>query len=96
MQKLSVDRHDQIPSGAIVSMLAEVNALPGSEIQPVVGEGHRDGGSQYRGLQVGGHVVTTFIVVQVVLVSFRDHPVEMRLKVGSDCGIRIFVDCQAR
>jgi hypothetical protein len=43
---LSLNRRHQTAAAAMVSMFAQINALPGAQVQPAVGDGNGQGGAQ--------------------------------------------------
>lgn len=81
---------------AVVAELAEVNALPCSEIEPSVGDGYGERRSGNNGFGMGRHVVGPFKGVEVVGRTFRHKFVEYGVEVLPHVGVGVFVQRQGR
>lgn len=75
-------------------MFAEVDALPGSEMQASISQGYGQALSEQRGLQMCRHIVRPFVGVLVVGSVFGSEPVEMLFEIRTNIGAGILVEGQ--
>ena len=81
-------------ASSIVAELAQVDALPGAQIQASAADGDGEAWPDDARLGMGGHVVSAFERVFVVGLTFLHQVVEDGLHVGAYVGVGIFVDAQ--
>ena len=90
-------RRDLAPMGP-VAMLEEVEPLPGPEPHPTLGHRDLEAGREQGRLDVGGHVVGTFLGVFQIghggIVAWRDKAMKERAEIRSNVGIGVFLDEQ--
>lgn len=87
--------HNQIPSACPVPELAQINALPNTQVEAAIGDGDGDAAANQGGFGVGGHVVVAFEGVGVEAFAFADQVVEDGGEVGLDVGVGVFVEGEA-
>jgi hypothetical protein len=76
-------------------MLAEINSLPGPEVQTAIGNRNRKAVSEYRSFDVGRHIVGPFASVNERRI-FRAQLVGSSFHINANVRISIFVDRQTR
>ena len=91
---LSVDGGDNPARPAIIAELAEIDALPGAEIQASVGYGYGQAHAEQRTLGVGRHVVGPFEHVVIIRLILPYDMVHDLLHVGTHVGVGILVDAE--
>ncbi len=79
----------------MIAVFAQVNSLPGAQIQPTIRDWNRNRVSQHSGFQMGGHIIGPFIIVLVIRLVFGDCLVEKTLKVSSYRWVGVLVNSQA-
>ena len=72
---LSYYRCYDFPGSSVISELTEVNALPGAQVEPSVGDGNVDAHTGNDALGMCGHVVRAFEDVTVVRHILRYEPI---------------------
>src|SRR6478672_495251 len=83
---LSPGGRDQRPRAAVVAVLAEEDALPGSEREAAAGDRQGQRGAEQGGLYMGGHVVVALEGVGPVGSAFGNGAVEPGLEVVPHVG----------
>ena len=86
------DGDNYFAGAAIVAEFAEVNALPGAEIQAPVGDGDSDRGADKSGFGVGRHIVIAFAGVAIKGFALLHKSVENSCEVNLHVGVGILVD----
>ena len=89
---LRKDGSDYFPCTRPISKLAEIDALPGAEVQPVICDRQSHGAARQHSLDMGRHIIGAFIIMGVVFFSFYHYPVEGGFEIIQDGGIGIFID----
>jgi hypothetical protein len=84
------------PASSVVSMLAKINALPGSKIQLSIRDWNCKRVSHQGSFNMSRHVIGSFRIVFVMGCIFRYHFVEMTFEVNPHSRVGIFVNRQAR
>ena len=77
-------------------MFAEVDPLPGPEVETPVRDGNRETAAKERGLDMRGHIVGPFNVVREIGGVFGGELIEVALQIRPDRRIGVLVDCQGR
>lgn len=82
-----------------VAMLEQVNALPRSKRHAPVQNGNRHADWKQRRLDMGGHIVGSFVSVGQVghgwISGWRHQPLKEGGQIGPDLGVRVFLDQKA-
>ena len=86
------DCGDDAAARGAVTELAEINPLPGAEVEPAAGHGNGEFDARECRFGMCGHVVVAFERVDVVGFALADQPVEDGREVRADVGIGVFVD----
>ena len=89
-----VDSGYDAAGAAIVTKFAEVDALPGAEVEPTAGDGDGEADAEKGALGMGGHVVESFHGVVVIGFVFANEVVHDLFHIAADVGVGIFVDGQ--
>ena len=89
------DCHDQSPSTPVVSIFAEVDALPRPHVQTAIGDGNRQADSAECRLGMSRHVVGTFQRVLVLRSVLGNQPVENGLHVHAHIRVAVLVDAES-
>jgi hypothetical protein len=76
-------------------VFTQINTLPYSKVKLSVTNGDTHRTAKQRGLDVGGHVVVAFIIMEVVRGIFWYYFVEMGFKILTYGRVSIFVDGKA-
>ena len=79
----------------MIAELAEIDSLPGSQIQAAIGDGNRQADSEQRAFGMSRHVIKAFHRVSVVWLSLLDHVIQDRIHIRPDIRIKILVDVQS-
>jgi len=87
--------NNDLPAAAVVAVFAEVDALPGTEVEAAVRDGDAQRRPEQDALDVRGHVVVSFVGVDVVGLVVGDVG-EEALHVRSDGRVGVFVDAERR
>lgn len=85
---------DQVAAAAVLAMLAEIDSLPSSELEPTPSYWQGELAADQDGFDVRGHVVWPLQSVLVVGRAFRDHLVEMAFQISTYIRIGILIDRQ--
>ena len=91
----SYDGYDELACPAVVAKLAEIDALPGAQIQPAAGNGNGDADAAEGRLGVGRHVVSALQRVLIFWTILGHQTVEDRFHVHTHVRIAILVDAQS-
>ncbi len=86
--------HHDFALVATLAMFPNVNPLPGSEDEATIGDRDGFGGVGERGADVGGHVVSAFVIVGVGII-LGDETMEKGFEVFEDARIGVFLDEEA-
>ena len=57
---LAVNCSYQPAGAAVIAEFAQVNALPGTQVEPAVGNGNTYGRADQSGFDMGGHIIRAF------------------------------------
>lgn len=91
---LSIYRSHDLSRPTIVAELAEVNALPRTEIQPAIrdrdGEAHTKEGT----LGMGWHIIVTFQYVVVIRLVLLDEMIHDFLHIRTHIRVGVFIDTE--
>ena len=82
-----------VPTMRRAAVLEQVDALPGAEHGPAIGDRDRQAGRGQRRTKMGGHVVGAFVVMLVPIAFWRDAG-EVALDVAARSGGGILLDQQ--
>ena len=85
---------NQVAAAAVLAVLAEIDSLPSSELEPALSYWQGERAADQDGFDVRGHVVWSLEGVLVVRSAFRDHLLEMAFQISAYIGIGILVDRQ--
>lgn len=91
---LSIDGRYDAAFAAIVAEFAQVDALPGTEIQFPVRDGNGQAHSEQRAFGMGRHIVPAFHDMFIIRLVFLDDVVHDLVQVGAHIRIGILVDGQ--
>ena len=86
------DGGDELPLSAVVAVFAEIDSLPGAEVEVAFGDGDGDAHAAQDGLGVGGHVVGAFEGVLIAGQVFGHEAIEDGLHIDSHIGVTVLVD----
>ena len=75
------------------TMFAQVDSLPGTQVEPALSDGDRKGATQQRRLDVGRHVVGAFARMPIGK-RFRSDRLQGVFQIVGDVGIGVFVNRQ--
>ena len=89
---LFVNRCYDAAVAAVVAEFAEVDALPGAEVEAAIGDGDGEAYAEEGALGVGGHVVGSFHGVLVVGLVLSHEAVHDLVHVGAHVGVGILID----
>ncbi len=81
---------------AVVAELAQVDALPCAEIEATISDGEGESGAYYGGFYVGGHIVRTFISVEIIWGVFGNEAVKNCREVMAHIRVGILIESQCR
>ena len=87
-----VERDNQRAAAAVVAVFAQVDALPGADVQASIGDGDRQAVSEQAAFQVRGHVVATFIRMAVVRFILRHQAIKETLEILPHRGVGILIN----
>lgn len=87
---------DDFTAARMISVLPQVNALPGAQHQLSLLYGDAQLGRRQCRLDMGGHIIGPLQCVRVEGVAFRYQPVEPVLQIDARTVIVILLDQQAR
>jgi len=90
----AMDRGNDFSAAAIVSKFAEIDALPGAQVQSPVSDGEGNFCSYDGTFSMGRHIVLTFHRVQIIGRIFFYDMIENLFHIFSDIGVGIFIDGQ--
>ena len=90
--RLGIERRYQIASAAPIAEFAEIDALPHSQIQAMVGNWNGHGESDKRRFNMRGHIVIAFYRVPIKGFALLNEPVETVSEVFPHRRIGVFVD----
>ena len=79
-----------------MSMLPEKHALPGAQQKATGFDWDRERGRRERGLQMGRHVVGSFLGMRIRGIVFGDEATEPGFEVAARRRIRVLLDQEAR
>ena len=91
----SYDGYDELACPAVVAKLAEIDALPGAQIQPAAGNGNGDADAAEGRLGVGWHVVSALQRVLILRTIFRHKAIKNRFHIHTDIRVAVLVDAQS-
>jgi len=81
---------------AMITVLAQINALPGSQRQSACRDRQTELTAKYAGLEVRREVVLAFVVMLIVVRSLWDQTIEKSFEVATYRRIGVLVDGQRR
>src|ERR1700759_4242302 len=80
----------------MITVLAQINALPGSQCQTTCRNRQTDLAAKHAGLEVRREVVQAFVVMLIAVCSLWDQTIEKSFEVATDRRIGVLVDGQRR
>ena len=72
-----------MPAGGVVAVFAEVDPLPGPQVEPASADRQQQATTHEGGLDMGRHVIGAFKGVGVVRGPLRDHFVHMPFEIDT-------------
>ena len=92
--RLFIHRCYDAAVATVVAEFAEIDALPGAEVEAATGDGYGEAYAEEGALGVGGHVVGTLHSVLVVGLVLSHEAVHNLTEVSAHVGVGILVDGQ--
>ena len=91
----TVQGHDDGSATPLVPMFPQINPLPAAQRQLTVYNGYGNTVTQRDGLDIGGHIISAFKHMAVIMLILRHKMIEVRLHVAAHGRIGIFIDAEA-
>ena len=91
---LSIYRSHDLSRPTIVAELAEVDALPRTKIQPVIGDGDGEAHTEEGTLGMGWHVIIAFQYVVVIRLVLLDEMIHDFLHIRTHIRVGVFIDTE--
>ena len=91
-ESLSIDGRHDAAVATVVAKLAEVDALPGAEVEAATGDGDGEAHSEERAFGVGGHVIGALHGVIIEGLVLPHKAVHNLVHVGAHIGVSILID----
>ena len=90
--RLLINRCHNATVATVVAELAEVDTLPGAEVEAAIGDRDGEAHAEERALGMGRHIIGTLHGVVIVGLAFPHEAVHNLVQVGAHVGIGILVD----
>ena len=91
----SDNRDDETSRTTIITVFAEIDTLPGAEVQSAVSNWYGEAHSAEDGLSMCRHIVQAFKGVLVVGTTFWYEAVEDGFHICTDIGVAVLVDAKS-
>ena len=85
----------QLSGATVVAELAEIDALPSSQVQLAIGDGDGDADTTQRRFGVGRHIVGTFQRMLILRTILRNQAVEDSFHIHANIRVTVLVDAQS-
>ena len=89
---LFIHRRYDAAAATVVAEFAEVDALPGAEVEAATGDGYGEAHTEERAFGMGGHVVGTLHGVVIVGLILSHEAVHNLTEVSAHIGVGILID----
>ena len=95
ISSFAYDCYYQLSGTAVIAVLAEVDTLPGAEIQASIGDRNGDADTAQCGLGVSRHVIGALQGMLILWTVLRNQTVEDGLHIHTNIRICILIDAQS-
>ena len=89
------DRCHQLTYAAVVTVFAEVNTLPGAEIETALGDGNGQADTAESGLGMGWHIIAALHCMFVSRQIFGYQTIEDCFHIGAHIRVAVLIDGQS-